>query len=217
MGSRAHRTRAGSGIAALLLLAAAALAGGCGRHAATPPDAGPRVDPGPSDPGEIDAGLGDGACRTSSTSTVAVPTAVHVPQGSPLSWNSNPPVGGPHYPEWLHWARRFDVVERGNYVHNEEHGGVILINPCMTGCDAVSDALERIGRSLPQDPLCASPINARWVVVRDPLLPPGTAVAAAAWGHPYTSTCFDEADLLAFVSAHYARAPEDTCADGSRP
>ena len=40
-------------------------------------------------------------------------------------------------------------------------------------------------------------------------------VAAAAWGYAYTASCFDPVTLGAFISAHYARGPEDTCAQGA--
>lgn len=141
----------------------------------------------------------------------------HVPQDSPLTYISNPPAGGDHYGQWLRWARRYDEQPRGNYIHNEEHGGVVLINPCASGCDEVSEALEALGRSLPQDPLCEAPINARWVVVRDPEVGPGIAVAAAAWGWTYTSPCFDEAGLRQFIADHYAQTFEDICIEGQRP
>lgn len=159
----------------------------------------------------------DGGTCTASVATFTVTSAQHVPQGTPLSYISNPPAGGDHYPDWLRWAQRYDVLERGNYIHNQEHGGVILINPCETGCDEVSLALEQVGRSLPQDPDCIPPINARWLVVRDPLVPRSNMIAAAAWGATFLAPCFDEAKLRAFIMEHYAKAPEDLCFDGRKP
>jgi hypothetical protein len=171
----------------------------------------------------IDAGLDasavpfDGGTCTASIAHVVVTSRNHVPQGTPVVYNSNPPVGGDHYPEWLHWDRSYGVVDRGNYVHNEEHGGVILINPCETGCDEVSAELLRIGQSLAQDPLCTPPINARWLVTRDPLVPAGTGVAAAAWEWRFVAPCPDTEKLTAFIQAHIGQGPEDLCVDGSLP
>lgn len=159
----------------------------------------------------------DGGTCTATISQGVVTSARHVPPGTSIEWGSNPPAGGDHYAQWLRWAKRYEQVPRGNYVHNEEHGGVVLINPCETGCDALSDELEAMGRALDQDPICRSPINARWIVVRDPLVPPGTAVAAVAWGWVFRAPCFDRGKLEAFILEHIGRGPEDTCTEGSAP
>jgi hypothetical protein len=180
-------------------------------------DAGPRDTGVPQDAGISDGGFVPIGSCTASTASIAVTSARHFPQGTTLPWISNPPAGGDHYQEWLRWAQRYDIIERGNYVHNEEHGGVILLYGCGIGCDDVGAALERIGRSLPKDALCQDEINARWLVARDPLLPPGVGVAAVAWGWIYTAPCLDEASLRNFIGDHYGRAPEATCFEGTRP
>ncbi|MFO0726340.1 MAG: DUF3105 domain-containing protein [Myxococcota bacterium] len=167
--------------------------------------------------GVNDLGFGafDGGTCTASVSQVAVPGASHVAQGSPLTFTSNPPAGGDHYPDWLHWTRLYDVAQRGNYVHNAEHGGVVLLSPCAsTDCPELTEALRSIGRGLPQDPICPAPINARWLVVHDPDLPPGLGVAAMAWGWTFTAPCLDQAKLQAFIAEHYGHGPEALCFDG---
>jgi hypothetical protein len=153
---------------------------------------------------------------------VADEAGIHVAQGSALTFSSNPPATGAHYGVWAPWARVYDgPVPRGNWVHNLEHGGVALLYRCPAGCPEVVAGLGALGRGLPQDPLCqgvapeASAINARWLLTPDPLLPDGVQVAAAAWGWTYRAACLDAASLRAFVQARYARAPEDTCADGA--
>jgi hypothetical protein len=70
---------------------------------------------------------------------------------------------------WFRWAAGYDVpIDPGFWVHNEEHGGVVLISRCATGCDDVMQALETFGQSLLQDPICDPPINARWIAVDAP-------------------------------------------------
>jgi hypothetical protein len=143
--------------------------------------------------------------------------ALHHEQGKALEWNSNPPATGPHYNVWAPWARAYDQpVPRGNWVHNLEHGGVVLLYRCPCGCPEVVERLTQLGRSLPQDSRCMPPINARWLVTPDPLLPEDTLVAAAAWGFTYRANCVDEASLRAFINEHYAKSDEDICADGLR-
>lgn len=141
---------------------------------------------------------------------------LHSSQGTQLSWATNPPAEGPHYPVWAPWAQAFpDVVPRGNWLHNAEHGGVILLYNCPSGCSDVVAGLTEIGTALPQDAGCQRPINARWLVTADPQLPAGVQVAAVAWGYAYRATCLDRTTLQAFITAHYARAPEDFCSQGA--
>ena len=136
--------------------------------------------------------------------------ASHVPQGTEVAWTSNPPSSGPHYPTFEPWAQAYPlVVARGNYLHNEEHGGVILLYNCAGDCADVSGGLTEIGMALPQDPLCAAPVNAKWIVTRDPLLPAGIVVAAAAWGWTYKATCLDPTSLGAFITSRYAQGGSD--------
>jgi len=157
----------------------------------------------------------DGGTCTASITQHASTGASHVPQGTPLTYNSNPPSGGDHYGSWYRWTRTYEPITRGNYLHNEEHGGVVLLNPCASGCDAVTAELQRIGRALPHDPLCLDEVNARWLVGRDPELPDDIAVAAAAWGWTFTATCVDSAKIQQFIDDHYGDAPEALCFDGT--
>lgn len=144
---------------------------------------------------------------------------IHVPQGSALPVTTNPPAAGSHYPVWPPYAQAFpDVVPRGNWLHAAEHGAVVLLYrpaDCGASCGELAARLSAIGAALPQDPLCQRPINARWLVTADPLLPEGTAVAAVAWRAIYRARCLDGESLGAFISARYARAPEDLCNDGA--
>ena len=146
----------------------------------------------------------------------AVPTeaAPHVAQGSAIVWSTNPPAIGKHYPTWAPWARAFATpVPRGNYVHNLEHGGVVLLYRATE--TTLVQNLSDFGESLAQDALCSGAINARWILTPDPLLPAAVSVAAVTWGFTYMASCFDESTLRAFVSDHYAKGAEQTCAQGA--
>lgn len=142
--------------------------------------------------------------------------ANHATQGTALTWQTNPPAEGPHYPVWVPWAQAFtEQVPRGNWLHNAEHGGVILLYRCPDGCAEVATQLQAIAAALPPDPLCQSPISARWVLTPDPLLPAGVQVAAVGWGYTYQAACLDSDSLRVFLTTHYAQGPEDTCAQGA--
>jgi hypothetical protein len=154
------------------------------------------------------------------TSFVEPNPAIHVDQGSTLTHGSNPPCGGNHYPIWATWGPHASVVPRGNWIHNLEHGGVVFLYRCASreACPEVAAKLEALAASLPQDPSCATevpPIRNRIVVTADPELPAGVQIAAASWGYNLVARCLDEAALREFYNAHFGRAPENFCSEGS--
>jgi hypothetical protein len=141
----------------------------------------------------------------------------HVPVGSSIQWNSNPPSSGPHFPFWAAYQAYTTPVPRGYYVHNEEHGGVVLLYQCGdASCPDVAAALQAVSDSLPDDPMCLQAgegVRVRTVISPDPLL--DVPVAAAAWGWVYRAQCVDLPTLEAFAREHYGQGPEVLCADGT--
>jgi hypothetical protein len=151
-----------------------------------------------------------GTCAATVTHETPLLSPMHVPQGTVITWPSNPPSSGTHYPTHADWAMAYPIaVDRGNYLHNEEHGGIVLLYNCPLGCPDIVEQLTTYGQSLPQDPQCVPPINARWIVSPDPLLPDGVVVAAAAWGWTYKTSCFDKGTLDQFFADHYATGGPD--------
>ncbi len=147
------------------------------------------------------------------TPGVAVPNEgwSHVPEGSAITYQGNPPASGPHYPSWLRYAEYTQVIPRGYWVHNLEHGAVVVLyRP-----DAPADVIRQITdafRSIPNDPLCG---HRRAVLVPDPLLPRQTAVVAADF--VLTGDPVDAAAVRDFAVARRNHAPEQICDQGSRP
>lgn len=163
---------------------------------------------GPIEP-PVETGVCDGVITE--VERVASP---HVETGAAAGWNSNPPTSGPHSPAWAGFDRNYAELPREYWVHDLEHGAIVLAYHCPAGCLDVVTALEDIVRATAVDPLCIAPLNHRLLVVADPLLPAGVQVAAVAWGFHYTATCVDESALRDFITEHYADAPENFCSDG---
>lgn len=147
--------------------------------------------------------------------------ATHVPVGSEItSWQSNPPSSGSHYPVWAAFQEFGTPVPRGYYVHDLEHGAVVLLYNCASleggadggACGAIREGLRAAVASLPDDRRCGAGVRVRAVITPDPLS--SDPVAAAAWGFTWRGKCVDQASLDAFVAAHYAHSPEDVCANG---
>ena len=142
----------------------------------------------------------------------------HFPPGSMIEWSSNPPATGAHFGVWARWSRTYaEPLPRGYWVHNLEHGGVILLYRCPDGCRNIVAGLQEMVDGLDADPKCTSPRRTRTIITPDPELPAEVRVAAAAWNWTYTAECLDTESLRAFVVEHYAQAPENTCAEGGYP
>ncbi len=169
--------------AAVALAACAGLAGGCYS------DGTPR----------------DGVCTFDGAEAVPDEGWTHVNTEEELVYEHNPPASGPHFPVWASWGVHDDVVNRGNWVHNLEHGGIVLlIGPDATDAERqqVLDGFDAIS----DDPECGHP---RTVVTDDPKLDVHTAAVAAdivLEASPLTPDA-----IAGFADACRNRAREDIC------
>ncbi|MEO6773158.1 MAG: DUF3105 domain-containing protein [Kofleriaceae bacterium] len=154
-----------------------------------------------------------GACN-GMTENVPSEEGVHVAPGTQVTWSTNPPVTGAHYPVWGAYDRSYAQLDRGYYLHDAEHGAIVLLYNCPDGCPDTVTALEAVVQGMPTDPMCTAPVRQRALVTSDPLLPAGVTVAAVAWDNWYTATCTD-GFLATFASEHYGAGPEQLCSDGA--
>jgi hypothetical protein len=135
----------------------------------------------------------------------------HVPEGTAIAYRHNPPASGPHYPVWARWELFTTTLARGYWVHNVEHGGVVLLHRPDAPASVIT-ALHDAYRSLPADPACG---HTRALLTPDPLLDRQVAVVAA--DAVLRGDCVDAAAIRQFTSARRGRGPEDICAPGPRP
>ena len=137
----------------------------------------------------------------------------HVPIGTDVSYNSNPPSSGPHYAIWAAFQAFSTPVDRRYYVHDLEHGAIVLLYKCerSDGCPEIVAGLQAVSDAIPNDPICTD-VRVRTVITPDPLL--DVPVAAAAWGFTYKATCLDIPSLKTFALEHYGQAPEQECGNG---
>jgi hypothetical protein len=136
---------------------------------------------------------------------------MHVAEGSAIGYAANPPASGPHYPVWLRYEPYTNPVARGYWVHNLEHGAIVLLHRPDAPAGVVA-TLNETWRALPNDGACG---HSRALLAPDPQLP--TAVAAVAANFVLEGECVDPQAILQFTLARRNRAPEDVCAGGSRP
>lgn len=134
----------------------------------------------------------------------------HVSPCSPVTYSTNPPSSGMHYPSWAAYRVYERAVARGFWVHSLEHGGVAFLHNC-DDCDDDIAAARSLIDELPEDRLCYATRN-RMLMTHDPLL--DVPWAAAAWGFTLRSKCFEPEVFRAFVDQRYGRGRENTCAEG---
>jgi hypothetical protein len=200
---------AGAGLASFVALALVAIGASCGGRSALSSSSSGASDGGAYYP--------DASCFVE-IDEPPLQTAQHVPIGTDIQWDSNPPSSGPHFPIWAAYQAYTTPVPRGYYVHDEEHGGVVLLYTCSEpgGCPQVAAALQQVSDSIPDDPLCTAAgegVRVRTVITPDPLL--DVPVAAAAWGWIYRAQCVDLPTLKAFAQEHYGQGPEVLCNNGT--
>ncbi len=151
----------------------------------------------------------------------------HVAIDTVVTYNSNPPASGPHYPIWAAFQEYDKPVDRRYLVHDLEHGAVVVSYNCSStdggtsdasgagagACESTVASLRAALAALPNDPLCAGEgVRTRAILVPDPLL--DVPIAAAAWGMTYRAQCIDSPSLVGFLKENYGRGPESLCANG---
>jgi hypothetical protein len=161
------------------------------------------AEAGSPDPG---AGGAVGDCEAVIASH-ALASGIHVTACTPIDYATNPPSSGQHYPVWADFGVYDFPLPRGFWMHNEEHGAVVVTYNCAQGCAADLAAAKAWLAQLAPDALCPSG-PPRIILVPDPLL--DVPWAASAWGYTLRANCFDAAAFSTFYVAHAggALAPE---------
>jgi hypothetical protein len=135
----------------------------------------------------------------------------HVPEGSAVTYRSNPPASGPHYPVWLRYREYTEPMPRGYWVHNLEHGAVVVLYRTDVSSEVVRQVTDAF-RAIPADPSCG---HQRALLTPDPLLPRPIAVVAADF--LLLADTVDAQAIRDFAVARRGRGPEQVCDHGTRP
>lgn len=149
--------------------------------------------------------------------------ATHLPEGTSVSYAANPPASGSHWPIWSPWGAFLDtVVPRERWVHNLEHGGIVLLFNCpgLPSSDMAGDTTDGGMQSTAPCPEITQALVAlrnerkpdkfgviRVLVTGDPRLP--ARVGAVAWNWSMVSDTVDAAALRCFIDKRYGQGPED--------
>jgi hypothetical protein len=128
----------------------------------------------------------------------------HVPDGSPITYRHYPPASGPHYPTAQPWGVNSRAVAEGYWVHNLEHGGVVLLYKCAGDeCESIAGQIRAIYGRLPRSKFGNTKL------VATPYERMDSPFTLVAWGRQEALPSLDEAAVAAFYRAYVDRGPED--------
>jgi len=129
----------------------------------------------------------------------------------PVTYASNPPSSGTHYPDWAEYKTYSAPVPWGFLVHCLEHGAIDIVYNCPGGCpDEVAQAQTLIDGLGPDGACDGAPMKV--VLVPDPSL--DVRWAASAWTWTLRATCFDKQAFAAFIAAHYEGPDTESACGG---
>jgi hypothetical protein len=127
------------------------------------------------------------------------------------SWEAFP-SSGDHYPIWAAWNQFYiKPIRTGYLLHDLEHGGIVLSYACAApsgtdSCVAAANNLLSAKTHFAQN---------RTNVTPDPSQP--MLIGARAWRWAYASSCYDEAEVLDFMTKRFRHGREDIDSDVQPP
>ncbi len=139
----------------------------------------------------------------------------HVPAGTEVNYTHNPPGSGPHYGQWTRSGVYAEAIDRRNWVHNLEHGWLVLVyHPDAPAAD-VRVLTDAYASGFPDEQCPDSPVR-RIIVTPDPLLP--TPVAAITAFRVLAGDHVTTDQLAHMFASCRVGAPElRACSDGQVP
>lgn len=119
----------------------------------------------------------------------------HLPVGTKIDYNSNPPAAGPHYDETAHAGFYDKPTADGHIVHSLEHGAVVL----WYKADLPKDQIAKLKNIFDQT---------RGKTLMMPRKNMDVPVALTSWARMLKLKTIDEKTILKFFESNLDRAPE---------
>lgn len=128
----------------------------------------------------------------------------HVDEGTKVTYNSNPPTSGPHYPVWQKYGITDKPVADELLVHSLEHGYVIMSYNCAklpagTSCDTLKKQLSDIVKE-----------KRTWKLIMIPRPNLDVPLALTAWTYLDKMKQFDKNRIASFIDDFRDKGPEQT-------
>jgi hypothetical protein len=127
----------------------------------------------------------------------------HVAPGTSIQYKYEPPSSGEHYPSPANWGDYPQGLATGTWVHNLEHGGIVVLYRCPSDCSALQQQLAALYNQIPVE----SKFQERKLVITPyPTLDQPVRVQAWGWTMPLQSV--DTSLIDAFYNEHVDKGPE---------
>ncbi len=127
----------------------------------------------------------------------------HVATGSDLGNRQLPPASGPHYGVTSRYGVFRDPIPAGAWVHNLEHGAVVLLYRCDEDCEAVADQIDEVFQRLPDGRF------GEVKLVATPFEPLESKFMLVAWRWQEAFDEFDSGRIERFYGDLVDRGPEN--------
>jgi hypothetical protein len=132
--------------------------------------------------------------------TESCTSAAHAAEGTPLTYPSDPPTSGTHWPSWVTPGFYKAGQPKEKLVHSLEHGHVVIYYDQKKLSAEQLDALQKL----------AGKYKGQWDgVVAIPRTNPDHAVILTAWERRLPLANWDQAVVDRFVDAFRGRGPEN--------
>ncbi len=126
----------------------------------------------------------------------------HIPSTQPLTIVHYPPTFGDHYDTPRPPGVYDNPVPEGYFVHDLEHGAIVVLFRCPTGCPDTVNQLKGLMNSLPKERF------GQVKVVASPNDRIDHPVALLAWDWEQDLDAFDADAVRTFYRAHVDHGPE---------
>lgn len=138
--------------------------------------------------------------------SASVDYGTHVAEGSLITYDSRPPIGGPHYDRPY---PSYGIVEHsvlpGYWVHNLEHGAIVLLYRCPTRCPDLVTQIRSLYAQLKRE---QNGLGGEARLLALPYLDMDHRLAVVAWDHLLELDQFNQEAILRFYARHINRGPE---------
>ncbi len=127
----------------------------------------------------------------------------HIPVGTAATYRHEPPTSGPHWPRVAGWGMHDEEVPPEIWVHNLEHGGIVIVYRCEIPCPNLVQQLSEASQTFPKS---------KYGYVKLLVTPYSKLqgrLAILAWTWMDEMVAFDRERLLRFYQAHVDKGPED--------
>ena len=123
-----------------------------------------------------------------------------------IAYPDPPPTSGDHNSCWADWGIYTEEVLDEKWVHNLEHGGVVFLYHCPTGCADDVATLTAFVQTLPADRVILSPYSGM-----------SSSFAVVSWQHRLLTGCVDTELFGTWYREHVDQAPERSSSNSGCP